>query len=128
MYRCRVISVDEHHLSFVTVQLYSYPLRLLLQHQLGGRKGIGTEVSTRAPNYPESLSRREESRALPFDGLLGHSDVPLFALTYIDGPAVFPRSETSCPENTHAAGAAFRVVRYGLLIFEMHMSQLIREL
>lgn len=34
---CQVIGVDERHFSFVTVQLYSNSLKLLLQRELGAR-------------------------------------------------------------------------------------------
>lgn len=125
---CQISGVDENHLRFVTVHLHSNPLGLLLHRQLAARRRLSPErVSVAQANYPEALSGVEEDGALPFDGLLGHSDVPVFALAHVYGPAVLPRYKTGGSQHTHTAGAAFRVVGKQLLAAVLHTAQLFRE-
>lgn len=112
VYCCRVGGVEENYLSFVTVQFYSNLLRLLLQRELGAGRGLSPErVSVTQANHPETLSRVEKDGALPFDGLLGHSDVPVFASAHLYSPAVLSRCVACRSQHTHTAAAALGVVR-----------------
>ena len=114
---------------FVAVQHHGDPLRPLLQHQLGGGRGLSPErVPVAQADYPEALGGVQEHGALPLDGLSDHSDVPLFALAHLHGPGVLSRCEAGGSEHTQAAGAALRVVGEQLPPAVLHTGQLLRQL
>lgn len=129
VYCCQVISVDEHYLSFVTVQLNCNFLRLLFQHELGARRRLSPEwVSVAQANHPETLSGVEKDCSLSFDGVLGHSNVPVFTLANLYSPAVLSRCEASCSKHADTVGAAFRVIWQLLFCAVLYTGQLFREL
>lgn len=111
MYSCGILRVEENHLPFGVVHFDSDLLWLLFQQQLDSRGALSPEgVPVAQADHPEAFSRVEEDRALPLDGLRGGSDVPVFTLAHVHGPAVLPRGEASGSQHAHAAGAALGVV------------------